>query len=217
MIRSRRIKNLESDLQQISSFISPNVALEQYQTPPRLAAEILFAIDSYGEDIEGKVVLDLGCGTGILGLGCVRLGASRVIGVEIDPAAVKVAQENVRDVGLSSEDIISFINKDVRHLDSVDIPLKHIDFVVMNPPFGTKHDVHMDYAFIQKGFQFADKIFSLHKSATRDFWQKKVHWKVKVLNFDIQFPIDEVLKFHKKNVEFTYVDLICHFRDTKHH
>ena len=209
----RKLRSLESDLSQLTYFTSPNFKLEQYQTPPRLAAEILHAIDSNCEYIEGKVVLDLGCGTGILGLGCARLGASRVIGVDIDPEAVEVAKRNASDVGLSSN--ISFLTKDVKELDSTtDIPLD-IDLVVMNPPFGTKSAIHMDYEFVQKGLQFAGMVFSLHKSSTRKFWQNTVDWKVKVLNPDIQFPIEREFKFHKKELQFISVDLLCHFRNTK--
>ena len=210
----RKLRRLESDLNQLTYFQSPKFKLEQYQTPPRLAAEILLAIDSYCEYIEGKVVLDLGCGTGILGLGCARLGASRVIGVDIDPEAVEVAKRNASDVGLSSN-IISFLTKDVRELDSTtDIPLD-VDLVVMNPPFGIRSAIHMDNEFVQKGLQFAGMVFSLHKSITRKFWQKTVDWKVKVLDRDIQFPIEQEFEFHKKELQFTSVDLLCHFRNTK--
>lgn len=39
-------------------------------------------------------VLDYGCGSGILALGAVRLGAGQVTAVDIDPAACEVAREN---------------------------------------------------------------------------------------------------------------------------
>ena len=39
-------------------------------------------------------VLDLGCGSGILGIGAKMLGAKRVLGVDIDPIAVEVTREN---------------------------------------------------------------------------------------------------------------------------
>lgn len=212
MVRGPKLKSLESDLNQLTCFSSPNFKLEQYQTPPRLAAEILRTIDSDCKYIEGKVVVDLGCGSGILGLGCARLGASRVIGVDIDPKAVEIAKQNASDVGLSSNSI-SFLTKDVRDLDSTDIPL-NVDFVVMNPPFGTRSMIHMDYEFVQKGLQFARMVFSLHKSTTREFWQKKVDWKIKILDQDIQFPIEQEFKFHKKQVQIISVDLLCHFRNT---
>ncbi len=40
-------------------------------------------------------VLDVGTGTGILGMGAALLGATRVLGIDNDPEAVRVATENV--------------------------------------------------------------------------------------------------------------------------
>ena len=42
----------------------------------------------------GDKVLDLGCGSGILGIAAMKLGASSVINVDIDEQAVAVAEEN---------------------------------------------------------------------------------------------------------------------------
>ncbi|MCB9777418.1 MAG: methyltransferase [Alphaproteobacteria bacterium] len=41
-------------------------------------------------------VLDLGCGTGVVGLACQRAGA-RVVAVDVEPAAVAAARENGLD------------------------------------------------------------------------------------------------------------------------
>jgi len=42
----------------------------------------------------GATVLDYGCGTGILAIAAAKLGASRVLGTDIDPQAVESAQHN---------------------------------------------------------------------------------------------------------------------------
>jgi ribosomal protein L11 methyltransferase len=44
---------------------------------------------------KGKIVLDIGCGSGILSIAAARLGSHKVIGVDIDPIAVVTAHENV--------------------------------------------------------------------------------------------------------------------------
>lgn len=43
----------------------------------------------------GEKVLDVGCGSGILSIAGALLGASEVLGVEIDPDAVAIAKENI--------------------------------------------------------------------------------------------------------------------------
>lgn len=43
---------------------------------------------------QGKQVLDVGSGSGILAISSVLLGCDRAVGVEIDPTAVRVAEEN---------------------------------------------------------------------------------------------------------------------------
>lgn len=47
----------------------------------------------------GKTVLDVGCGSGILSVACLLLGADKAVGVDIDALAVKTAKENGRTNG----------------------------------------------------------------------------------------------------------------------
>ena len=55
---------------------------------------------------EGETVLDVGSGCGVLSFVAARLGAGRVYGSDVVPAAVSVAQENARTLGL--EDRVEF-------------------------------------------------------------------------------------------------------------
>ncbi|MDR2208616.1 MAG: 50S ribosomal protein L11 methyltransferase [Azoarcus sp.] len=50
----------------------------------------------------GASVLDFGCGSGILAIAAARLGATSVLGVDIDERAVEAARENVARNGVSS-------------------------------------------------------------------------------------------------------------------
>jgi len=51
----------------------------------------------------GGTVLDLGCGSGILSIAALRLGAARAVGVDIDPKAVGVAYENAALNGIGRD------------------------------------------------------------------------------------------------------------------
>ncbi len=49
---------------------------------------------------EGKNVLDMGCGSGILGIGAALLGADHIDAVDIDMVATRIAEENAEKNGL---------------------------------------------------------------------------------------------------------------------
>lgn len=49
-----------------------------------------------GQDVNGKRITDYGCGSGILGLAALLLGASHVVGVDTDPQALEASRENAR-------------------------------------------------------------------------------------------------------------------------
>lgn len=51
----------------------------------------------------GETVLDYGCGSGILGLAAAKLGAGRVLGVDIDPNALVAARDNAERNGVAME------------------------------------------------------------------------------------------------------------------
>ena len=53
----------------------------------------------------GKKVLDLGCGSGILGIGALILGCDTCLGVDVDPKSPDIAAENAALNGLGSDRI----------------------------------------------------------------------------------------------------------------
>ena len=61
----------------------------------------LAALEQYAHS--GVRVLDLGCGSGILGLGALILGAERCVGVDIDPKAPDVVMSNAALNGIGKD------------------------------------------------------------------------------------------------------------------
>tara|TARA_B110000881_G_scaffold147823_1_gene130919 strand:+ start:3555 stop:4436 length:882 start_codon:yes stop_codon:yes gene_type:complete len=49
-----------------------------------------------GLDLKGKTVVDFGCGSGILSLAALKLGAKKVIGIDIDPQALQASLANAK-------------------------------------------------------------------------------------------------------------------------
>lgn len=49
-----------------------------------------------GQNVQGRQIIDYGCGSGILGLAALLLGADHVIGVDTDPQALEASRENAR-------------------------------------------------------------------------------------------------------------------------
>ena len=145
--------DLELFLSRIKPHPTPNVRLEQYTTSESVAATMLHLAAYTYDSIENKRVLDLGCGTGRLALGCAFLGAESVIGIDIDKLAVKLAVENSARLGFKTK--TAFAAGDVNTVAG------KFDTVVQNPPFGVqKHGA--DRIFLEKALQVADSVYSLH-------------------------------------------------------
>ncbi|EKP0259924.1 50S ribosomal protein L11 methyltransferase [Aeromonas sobria] len=56
-----------------------------------------------GLDLTGKTVVDFGCGSGILGIAALKLGAARVIGIDIDPQAIQASRDNAERNGVAGQ------------------------------------------------------------------------------------------------------------------
>jgi predicted RNA methylase len=194
-----RKRELAIRLQQIEPHPEPKVWLEQYTIPADLAAEILFAACYTYGDIEQKNVGDLGCGTGRLGLGASMLGAKYVVGVDLDRRSVAIALQNTKAFRLQADWVLG----DIETLRG------NFDTVLMNPPFGTKQP-HADIRFLETGMKLGSVVYSIHKSATRDFisgWLRRRNTLPEIV-IATKLEIPHQFGFHRKKKANVDVDVI---------
>ncbi|WP_221075808.1 50S ribosomal protein L11 methyltransferase [Agarivorans aestuarii] len=54
-------------------------------------------------DLSDKTVVDFGCGSGILAIAAIKLGAKRVVGIDIDPQAILASRDNAERNGVADK------------------------------------------------------------------------------------------------------------------
>lgn len=181
-------KQLEIQLQKAQPYVKPTAKFEQYSTPAEIASDLLWTAFMDG-DIQDKKVADLGCGTGVLGIGASILGAKEVYGVDIDAHAIEVAIQNAVKLKANV------------HFEVMKVSDFHeaVDTVVQNPPFGAQKR-HADIPFLMTGTRVADVVYSLHLQETEGFVQKRAEAlgnTVETLKRYI-FVIPHTYEFHTK-------------------
>uniref|UniRef100_A0A7J2THQ7 Methyltransferase domain-containing protein n=1 Tax=Archaeoglobus fulgidus TaxID=2234 RepID=A0A7J2THQ7_ARCFL len=179
-------KEIEILLEKLEGFRNPKIELEQYVTPASLASFLAVNAKIFG-DLE--IVVDLGCGTGILAIASAVLGAY-AIGVDIDFEALEIARRNARKAGVD----VDFIACDV-----LDFNLKRRCTVIMNPPFGIKKR-HADRPFLEKAFEIGEKIYSVHSAGSERFVKKMAGERGFTVTHVWKFmiPLRKTYSFHER-------------------
>ncbi|MGZ3798142.1 MAG: METTL5 family protein [Pseudobdellovibrionaceae bacterium] len=151
--------DLELFLSKIAPQPTPQVGLEQYTISESVASIILYIAAYTNNDIVGKTVMDLGCGTGRLAIGASYLGAKSVVGIDIDKLAIKTAAKNSLKTGLSEN--VQWVNGDIHSIKG------NFDTVLQNPPFGVQTR-EADRPFLVKALEVGNSIYSLHNHPETD-------------------------------------------------
>nr|CAB3263774.1 methyltransferase-like protein 5 [Phallusia mammillata] len=210
-----KLRQLEIELEEVLKFKNPKVYLEQYMTPPHLAACLLHMADSKFHDIYGKTVLDIGCGSGILSCGASLLGADYTLGVDIDEDALTLFRENCSMLVPSNS--VECLQCDIRQYMTNKSFRTSFDVIFMNPPYGTKNNKGIDMEFLEAATNmFKTAIYSLHKTSTRKYVCKRA--KSMGLDASVQaelrYNLDATFTFHKVKSKDIEVDFI-RFTPTK--
>ena len=187
----------------LKGFEMPKLKQEQYITDSEIAAAVLWNAYLIG-DIENKVIADLGCGTGILGIGALLLGAKHVFFVDSDEKALETAKNNILKVKSEGYSLgyQEFICKDIGKLEL------RADVVVQNPPFGTKNR-HVDIFFLENALKTAPVAYSFHKSESKMFLERfSAKKNTKITHFwGFGFPLKATFSFHRRRIH--RIDVVC--------
>ena len=76
-------------------------------------------------DLTDKTVIDFGCGSGILAIAALKLGAKHVVGIDIDPQAILASRDNAERNGVS-ERLSLYLPKDQPENLSADVVVANI-------------------------------------------------------------------------------------------
>lgn len=188
MLRRKHVAILLSRLEPI---LNPKLKWESYTLDSESAASIVYTAACVYNDICGKSVIDLGCGSGILAIAASLFGAKWVVGVDIDKEAVKVAVKNAGSVGAQ----VDFIAGDINCIAG------HFNTTLMNPPFGSWHK-GADVNFLRKALEISDVVYSLHKRSpsVRVFLGKLIPEVGGVIDevYELDIVIGRTYRFHRK-------------------
>lgn len=208
-MKQLKLKELELIIQSIPFFRNPDVKLEQYATPSTLAARILWIAETVYGDIHGKAVLDLGSGTGRLGLGASYMGAQISVLIDIDESAIAEAKKSAEKLGIRGG--VDLVLADARFL-----PLreKSFDTVIENPPFGV-HRRGADIDFLRSAARVGGIIYTIHKKSTLSYVKRRAgefgcRYAKRIYEDKICIPY--MFSFHRKRlhcVDIVVLRLVC--------
>ncbi|MDG1311464.1 MAG: 50S ribosomal protein L11 methyltransferase [Porticoccaceae bacterium] len=78
------------------------------------------------QDLTGKTIIDYGCGSGILGIAALLLGAEKVIAIDNDPQALLVSRDNAQRNNIADERLITCLPEAIPTGSTADVMVANI-------------------------------------------------------------------------------------------
>ncbi len=105
--------------------------------------------------VQDKTVLEIGTGSGLISLCCLRAGARKVIATDVNPSAIDNAKYNVRQLGLPEKRfearLVPLNNSGAYSVIAAD---ERFDLVISNPPWEDEFPQSIDqYALYDPNFE----------------------------------------------------------------
>lgn len=106
---------------------------------PQALSSFRFLYQLVGENCRGKIVLDYGCGNGIHSFFPVKMGAEKVVGIDLSEKSLEIARKKAREQGLQEK--VEFIRMDC---EKMDFPDNSFDLIMDS---GTFSSLDLDKAY----------------------------------------------------------------------
>ena len=194
-------KTLAVELSRLASFKDASTNLEQYSTESNVAAELIWDANNFNL-IKDKTIIDLGAGTGILGIGCLLMGAKHILFVKKDSKAIQILKNNLKHIENLYEinGTYEILNEDIVLFNTP------ADLVIQNPPFGTKNK-NIDTVFLEKALFLAPTVITMHKTTTEQYIQELISKKNYTIRrkYHFMYPLKKTMPQHKQAIEYINV------------
>lgn len=108
-----------------------------------------------GQIVQGKTILDLGTGSGVLSLVALKGGARTAVATDINPYAVANANYNAERMGLKDKLDVRLVSNENKGAYSVIRQGEKFDVIVSNPPQGAETPKKLyDYSYADPKLEF---------------------------------------------------------------
>lgn len=195
-----RKKQLALLLSRVEPNPRPKLGWESYMLDADSAANMIHIAAHVNDDVDGRKIVDLGCGSGILAIASSLVGAAWSVGVDIDRDAILVAVKNAARLGAEVDFVIGDIGCIIGRFDTA----------LMNPPFGSWHK-GADVKFLKKALEISNVVYSLHKRSlpVRSFLGRQIPKIGGVIDkvYEMDIIISRTYEFHRKRLYPVKADL----------
>ena len=111
--------------------------------------------------VKGKQVLEIGTGSGLVSLCCLRAGAARVVATDVNAAAIRNATYNARNLEVDDRFEARQVPLDDPSAYRVLRPTEQFDLIISNPPWENRRPANIDeYALYDPGFALLESILA---------------------------------------------------------